>query len=146
MENKKLLELMEKCGHFLYHRRGGRCGQAKMLAVINARGEVTQKELMQALSLKSGTVSEVVSKLENKGLVCKVRSESDRRKLCITITPSGKELLKERLAVMHRQESVLFTALDKEEQTELERLLSKLFDDWKGKFDGELFAPHGREE
>ena len=53
MENRQLLEIMEKCGHFLYHRRGGKHGQMKVLRLLNERGCVTQSELLEVLALKS---------------------------------------------------------------------------------------------
>lgn len=50
MDNKELLLIMEKCGHFLYHRRGGKRGQLKVLKLLKERGSVTQKELLEILT------------------------------------------------------------------------------------------------
>ena len=139
MENRELLQIMEKCGHFLYHRRGGKRGQLKVLKLIKERGTITQKELLEALTLKSGSVSEVVKKLENQGYIVKTRNSEDRRKIDITLTDEGKAFLESQLEIYREQEKVLFTSLSTEEQEELIMLLNKLFEDWKGKFDSSLF-------
>lgn len=143
MENNELLQLMEKCGHFLYHRRGGKRGQMRILNLIASRGAVTQKELLQYLSLKSGSVSETVSKLETQGFIVKERDKQDKRKINIILTPKGRDFLNTQLALNAEQEKVLFTSLSEEEQAVLTGLLTKLFEDWKGKFDSDLFN-HGR--
>lgn len=139
MENRELLMILEKCGHFLYHRRGGKRGQLKVLNIINERGSITQKELLEALTLKSGSVSEVVKKLENQGYIIKTRSSADRRMINITLTDDGRTFLESQLEINSEQEKVLFTSLSQEEQEELVILLNKLFEDWKSKFDSSLF-------
>lgn len=143
MENSELLKMMEKCGHFLYHRRGGKRGQLKVLNLINDRGTITQKELLKALTLKSGTVSEVVKKLEKKGYITKTKNINDKRVVDITLTYEGRIFLQEQTKINSEQEKVLFTSLTSEEQEELIYLLNKLFVDWKSKFDSSLFN-HGK--
>lgn len=139
MENKELLRLMEKCGHFLYHRRGGKRGQLKILSLINERGNVTQKELMELLTLKSGSVSETVGKLEAQGFILKKRSVNDKRKINISLTDDGRRFMEQQFAIISEQEKVLFTSLTDKEQNDLEHLLQKLFVDWETKFDSSLF-------
>ncbi len=146
LENKELLNIMEKCGHFLYHRRGAKRGQLKILNYLKENGSVTQKELGEVLTLKSGTVSEVVKKLEAQGFITREKDRVDKRKTNLTITKQGGDFLEERLLVIRAQEKVLFEALSKEEQAQLERLLTKLFSDWEGRFDSALFNHRGERE
>lgn len=139
LENKELLNIMEKCGHFLYHRRGVKRGQLKVLNYLREKGSVTQKELGEVLILKSGTVSEVVKKLEAQGFISREKDSVDKRKTNLTITKQGTDFLEERLLVIRAQEKVLFDVLSKEEQEQLEKLLLKLFSDWESRFDSALF-------
>ena len=139
MENKELLLIMEKCGHFLYHRRGGKRGQLKVLKLLKERGSITQKELLEILTLKSGSISETVKKLENQGFIIKEKDESDRRKINITITDTGMKYLEENMKINSEQEKILFTSLSEKEQEDLKRILEKLFFDWESKFDSSLF-------
>ena len=139
MGNDKLLNIMERCGHFLYHRRGGKRGQMRILDLLDKRGAVTQKELLQYLPLKSGSVSETVSKLESQGFILKERDKEDKRRINIILTAKGKDVLERQLAHNREQEGVLFTSLSEEEQQILTELLTKLFEDWQSKFDSDLF-------
>lgn len=139
MENKELLGIMEKCGHFLYHRRGIRRGQLKLLCYLKENGEVTQKELIEGLTLKSGTVSEVVKKLEAQGFVKKEKDVNDKRKVNLSLTEKGDSFRRERLQVSKAQEEVLFDGLSIEEQAQLNHLLTKLFEDWGKRFDSDAF-------
>ncbi len=139
MENRQLLEIMEKCGHFLYHRRGGKHGQMKVLRLLNERGCVTQSELLEVLALKSGTLSETVSKLETQGFIAKQRDLLDKRRINITITDEGKRFYEAQLEINRMQEEIMFTSLDVSEQEQLLKLLTTLFEDWRSKFDDNLF-------
>ena len=139
MENKELLQIMEKCGHFLYHRRGGGKGQLRILKLIDEKGTVTQSELLQSLTIKSGSVSEAVGKLEQRGFITKERAKEDKRKINICLTCEGKAYLEKQLSVNSEQERVLFDALTLHEQQQLNELLNKLFNDWQNKFDNTLF-------
>ena len=143
--NNELLSIMEKCGHFLYHRRGGKRGQIRILNLLDKSNGVTQKELLQNIPLKSGSMSEMVSKLEAQGFILKERDKEDRRKINIILTPKGKSFLDRQLAINREQEKDLFISLTPEEQQLLIQLLNKLFDDWKSKFDSDLFN-HRKEE
>lgn len=144
MENKELLQIMEKCGHFLYHRRGLKRGQLRILWLLNERGAITQKELLGFLFMKSGSLSETISKLEAQAFIVKERSKDDKRKINISITHEGRDFLNTQLAVNKEQERVLFTTLNSEEQEELSKLLTKLLEDWQSKFDSSLFFNHRR--
>jgi DNA-binding MarR family transcriptional regulator len=136
---------MEKCGHFLYHRRGGKRGQIRILKLLSEKGNITQKELLEILTLKSGSVSETVKKLENQGYITKKKDELDKRKVIITLTDEGRSFLETQLKINSEQEKVLFNSLTSDEQAELEELLNKLFIDWEEKFDKSLFN-HRKEE
>ncbi len=94
---------------------------------------------MEILTLKSGSVSETVKKLENQGFIVKEKDESDRRKINITITDTGMKYLDENMKINSEQEKILFTSLSEKEQEDLKRILEKLFPDWESKFDSSLF-------
>ncbi|MCD8158903.1 MAG: MarR family transcriptional regulator [Clostridiales bacterium] len=78
MNNKELLGLFERCGHFLYHRRGGKRGQKKIVSLLVENGNMSQKEIKDILDIKSGSLSELVSKLASKGYIKRERDHKDR--------------------------------------------------------------------
>lgn len=144
VEKHELLALIERCGHFLYHRRGGKRGQGRILKILLTEGEMTQKELQERLGIQSGSMSEIVLKLEGNGLVYRTRDESDKRKIKLRITEEGKQFFEEKHKTKIEQEKKLFSALTKEEQETLKILLTKLFEDWESNFEKVLFEHEGK--
>ena len=91
-----------------------------------SEGKLTQKEIARRLEVSAQAVSETVKILEERGLIRKEKSESDRRAWCISITPKGEKHRKE--AKKERQENAerFFAVLTEKEKAELDRLLTKL--------------------
>ena len=100
---------------------------------------MTQKELQEYLGIQSGSMSEIILKLEGSGLICRMRDEKDRRKIKVQVTKAGKQLYEKEIKERMEEEKSLFNALSDEEQEQLEKLLNKLFEDWESKFDRRLF-------
>lgn len=138
-ENKELLSLMELCGHFLYHRRGGKHGQTRILRLLSEHGKMSQHQLQEILNIKSGSLSEIVRKMENENLIVRQKHPEDRRNIMIQITEKGTLTLEENTRHLQRDEGILFEALSKQEQEQLYSLLSKLLSDWKEHFGQSLF-------
>lgn len=81
----------ERCGRLISHCLGKRRGQGRILRTLCQRGEMQQKELQELLGIQAGSMSEIAAKLEDKGLIVRVRSEEDRRKVSLSITEQGRE-------------------------------------------------------
>ncbi|MCD8089269.1 MAG: transcriptional regulator [Clostridiales bacterium] len=140
MNNRELLELFEKCGHFLYHRRGGKRGQNRIVKLLVSNVSMSQREIQDILDIKSGSLSELVSKLETKGYIKKERDENDRRKIILTVTRAGEEYLDTLEKELTRQEDILFCSLSEEEKEEFYKILEKLLKSWHENFDPSLFG------
>ncbi|GIX30688.1 MAG: MarR family transcriptional regulator [Porticoccaceae bacterium] len=67
--------------------------QLLVLRAVEQRGECTVGELARAVSLSQGTVTTIVSRLEERGLLARVRGESDRRKVYVSLTETGRRAL-----------------------------------------------------
>lgn len=121
----------ERCGRLISHCLGKRRGQGRILRTLSQRGEMPQKELQELLGIQAGSMSEIAAKLEDKGLIARVRSEEDRRKVSLSITEQGRAWAaqgdEEHIL---RRRAELFSALTAEEQGTLEALLDKLSADW----------------
>ena len=128
-EEDSLAGLMHATGHFL-HRRGRQGGgQEGILAILAEKGQMSQKELQDILRIQPGSISEILSKLEMKGLIIRQKDEDDRRKSIVQLTDEGRSVLEKGNPRM--DESALFEVLNAEEQAELKLLLKKLLDFWK---------------
>ncbi len=131
MEWDDLAGKFERCGRLISHCLGKRRGQGRILRTLCQRGEMPQKELQDLLGIQAGSMSEIAAKLEGKGLIVRVRSEEDRRKVSLSITEQGRAWVDKRDEDAIRQNRAeLFSILTAEEQTALEALLDKLSDDW----------------
>ena len=84
-----------------------------------------QRELQDYLGIQPGSMSELIGKLEQKGLLQRVASEKDRRSRILMLTEQGREMTD---AVKEEQE--LFGILSEEEQGQLRALLTKLLAAW----------------
>lgn len=137
--NQKLLYTMELCGHFLFHRRGGKRGQVKVLRILSEKGELPQKEVQKILNIQSGSMSELVGKMEKNGLIERKRDSQDKRHYNLKMTQKGMEEILRLKKQNEEQEAVIFEALSEKEQEELERMLNLLLNDWKANYDESLF-------
>ncbi len=62
------------------------------MMVLWEEKQVLTRRLKQRLFLDSGTLTPVLKRLEEKGLITKKRSETDARDLVVTITEAGEKL------------------------------------------------------
>lgn len=120
----------ERCGRLLSHCLGTRRGQYRILRTLCQQGEMPQKELQKLLGIQAGSMSEIAAKLEDKGLIVRVRSQEDRRKVSLTITEQGRGWVAQRDEEHLHRRAELFSCLTPEEQGTLENLLDKLSTDW----------------
>ncbi len=63
--------------------------QWKPLWILKTRTTATAVELAREIDMDAGAVTRLVDRLEAKGLVERVRSESDRRVVHLRLTPAG---------------------------------------------------------
>lgn len=125
-DTEHLRRLLRRCGHFLYHQHN-HGQQGTVLAMLAQFGPMNQRELQQKLSIKPGSVSELISKLEDKGCVDRTRDEKDRRRVVITLTEKGACIAR---IHQERPDETLFSALDPAEQAQLTALMEKLLGSW----------------
>lgn len=124
----ELSGLLGRCGCYLYRRPSGGRGQGRILRILSARDEMTQRELQEALAIQPGSVSEIISKLEARGLLSRERDEDDKRRMVLRITDAGREGAKAFSGGESGNE--LYSALSGEEQAALKELLKKLLESW----------------
>ena len=96
------------------------------MMVLWEQKEIQVKELGQKLFLDSGTLTPVLKKLEEKGLVSRRRSKEDERNLIATLTDEGKILKKKAAGIPAQMAQCL--SLEPEETAELYRILYKILE------------------
>jgi len=111
----------QKVGKYTHH------NQAAVLVLIwSLDGQATPGTLSRALYLKHHTVSELLTRLEKKGLIRKQRDEQTRNIVRLSITRQGREFCTE-VARADLIERVMST-LTPDERKQLHTILLKLRD------------------
>ena len=94
------------------------------MMVLWEHRQVTSKLLGETLRLDSGTLTPVLKKLEEKGLVDRARDPQDERNLVVTLTPRGEAL--RTAAARVPEQMAACVSLEPDEAATLYKLLYKL--------------------
>ncbi len=139
-EENGILALLERCGRCLHHREGGNRGQGRILKILAENQEINQKDLQDRLGIQSGSISEIVIKLEAKGFLKRIKDEADKRMTRLELTEEGKKKADEIGQRAGQTDDKLLQSLTAEEQETLTALLSKLLSGWKEIYGNEQFT------
>ncbi len=130
---RRLLWNLGYCGHYLHFHSGGRSGRAAIICLLAKNdGQMSQQELGAFFDLKPGSLSEILAKIENAGLIERTRNPEDRRQLFIRLTQKGTEeaALEQERRLRFRQRA--FSCLTTEEQEQLVVMLDTIRSHWEG--------------
>lgn len=132
--NGRLVFTLLDISHTMRGLYEGRGSQKRVLMVLSETGTITQRELTGRLGIQPGSVSEVLTKLENAGLVARTPSESDHRTADISLTEKGREQAAEARAQRVQRHAEMFSILTGEEKDQLLALLEKVHGDWEERY------------
>jgi DNA-binding MarR family transcriptional regulator len=101
--------------------------QYNVLRILRGQGSnpANLSTLNERMVTKMSNTTRLVDKLRIKGLVDRSICEENRRKIEITITKKGLDILKDMDLVMHKSESSLVEQLTEKDLQELNSLLNK---------------------
>jgi MarR family 2-MHQ and catechol resistance regulon transcriptional repressor len=105
------------------------CLTATQLGVLEAvlhKGPMTQRELGRRVLTSAGNMTDVIDKLEGRGLLRRVRSAEDRRSVRIELTADGRSLIEDLFPDHARDIAQAMGALSPAEIATLDGLLRKL--------------------
>lgn len=128
--NNKLIWNFRDIGHTMHCIAEGRGSQKRILILLHETGGMTQKKLTARLGVQPGSVSEVLGKLEQSGLISRTPSEIDRRTADIRLTPAGAALAQEAAAQRTKRHEQMFAVLSEEEKDTLISLLERVNAHW----------------
>lgn len=126
----KIVKQLHFCGHFLHYRMGGRIGRRRILTTLLEHKEILQKDLQDILDVRSGSLSEIIIKIEAEGLVEKVKSEEDGRNLVLKLTPEGIRQARYLKEEYDSQVENLMSCFSEEQVQELHQLLDVMIVHW----------------
>lgn len=100
--------------------------QLMVLRTIDDKESLTGSEIAKAVSLSQATVTTIVINLEGRGLLLRNRSELDRRRVDVTLTEAGKQVLKDAPKPLQESFAKRFEELPRWEQHQLVSSLERV--------------------
>lgn len=98
------------------------------LITLMAKGEMTKTELNNYNVVEKTSGSEIIRRLLKGGLISQMRNLQDRRSLLLSITPKGREVVKELLPRMQQSSDLLLRDLSWDQKIFLHSLHEQLYE------------------
>lgn len=135
-ENLELYRVILRVSHALRHGHGEpelkmAPGQKRVLTALARRETMTQRDLLDEMGLARATLSELLTRLEDRGLIERTRSKADRRVTILSLTRKGKIASGKIIDVESRIADEAFAPLGADEKEQLARMLAVMLDSWK---------------
>lgn len=113
-------------------------GQGRVLAALNLKPEISQKELTYLLGMSKQSLAELLAKLEKSGFIAREPSEDDKRSVTIRLLEAGEQ------AAAEMEEGTMdvlqiFDCLDEDELRRFSEYLGRIICRCAESFSGESF-------
>ena len=100
--------------------------QVMVLRAIETLGDVTVKRISDDVSLSQATVTTILNRLQDRGLIERVRSQVDKRVVNARLTEIGRDTLSTSPPLLHEQFIDRFESLDEWEKTQMLSTLQRV--------------------
>jgi MarR family transcriptional regulator for hemolysin len=101
-------------------------GQEKILITLLEKGAMAQSDLLKITKIKASSLSEALSKLENRRLIKRASTPEDKRSNMISLTKKGRHFADHHKQHHNHLEERMFGSLTKEEQAQMVAILGKM--------------------
>jgi MarR family transcriptional regulator, lower aerobic nicotinate degradation pathway regulator len=105
---------------------GVKAKHASALALIDAEGPMSQRELGRRLGIDKSPMVGLIDDLERLGYATRRRSDDDRRVQALHLTAAGRDVLARVIAHAELENARTFGILDEDEREEIHALLRRL--------------------
>ncbi|MBK1710975.1 MarR family transcriptional regulator, partial [Marichromatium gracile] len=100
--------------------------EIRVMYELSSRGDLTSADLCQMLSLDAGYLSRLISGLEKKGLIQKVRSITDARAVQLHLSDLGRSVLAPLEEKTQQEVMALLSALPEPQQQQLTAAMQRI--------------------
>lgn len=107
---------------------GASSGQIAVLNLIQLNPGMSQNDLAAAVVVKKPAVTKLVSRLEDEGLIERVRQDGDRRFNALTLTPKGEAIMTDLRRRMKENTDRILSCLDPGEREIFLSMLGRVVD------------------
>lgn len=106
-------------------------GRGRLMGLLADMGEMNQCHIASHLEIRPQSLSELLSKMENDGLISRRQSEEDKRQTIVSLTDLGRERV-DGFRCAHKQHAAEFLSpLSEIEKQQLAEILKKLIESKK---------------
>lgn len=117
-----------RCAHHIVPMDGFYREQSRLLFLIEENEGIIQRDLAERMDVRPSSMTAMLRKMEQLGLVLREQDEKDQRVMHIFLTEKGKAAAEKSGEVNTELTNVLFRGLTENEVKELLRLVEKLTD------------------
>jgi MarR family 2-MHQ and catechol resistance regulon transcriptional repressor len=100
--------------------------QFAVLAALLHKGSLTQREVSRIVQTSAGNMTDLVDKLQARGLILRAHQRTDRRAVQVDLTPAGRALIDDLFPQHASDVAAAMGGLNDEELRRLGDLLSRL--------------------
>ncbi len=100
--------------------------QYNALVRLREKGRVSQNQLGRLIDMDPATTQGVISRLVQRGYIQRIPDEVDRRRVQLTLTDIGHQVLLEAMVVGRDIQEKALMGFNEEDRSQLKRLLTKL--------------------
>lgn len=100
--------------------------QLILLQVIATEGEIILGALAKKVSLSQATVTNIVERLEQRGLLTRRKTENDKRRVVVSVTDKAHEILVQKPSLLDEDFIGRFQKLDDWEQNMIFAMLQRI--------------------
>ena len=101
-------------------------GQPKVLAFLKSHEGRSQKEIAQACQLEPSSVTVLLKRMEQQGIVERRRRDGDRKSRSIFLTERGRALANASVVSFFRTEELAFAGFTEEEKNKLTEFCDRI--------------------
>lgn len=123
---RKILRATELYGRKLASAAGLTAVQFRVLQIVSESATMTPKDISKQMGVSQATITSLIDKLEKQGMVCRTKSEADRRQINITLTPRGVETVDTAPDALQQRYVRQFESLQEWEQAQLISSLERI--------------------
>jgi DNA-binding MarR family transcriptional regulator len=123
---RRVIRAVDLHSRALVRSHGLTAPQALVLKEIVRAGELPVGMVATRVSLSHATITDIVNRLERRGLVTRSRSDSDRRRVMVRATPAADATLQRAPPLLQESFSRRFSQLADWEQTQLLASLQRI--------------------
>lgn len=110
-------------------------GQPKVLDYLKDHNGASQKEIARGCHIEAGSLTSILNRMEEKGMVERRMLNGNRRSLHVFLTEKGEELLKIVTEGFHSIEEDAFRGISAEDQEQFMQTFSRIYKNMTSKED-----------